>query len=79
VEVEEEISEVKVPGFGAVEVGAGGGEDVVVDDVPGDDDEFLVEEGVCGDLQGEDAEDSEDAVCDTPGEVDDALDVAEPG
>lgn len=79
VEVEDEVAEVKVPGFGAVEVGAIGGEDVVVDDVPGDDDEFLVEEGVDGDLKGEDEEESDKTIGDTPGEVDEAAETAEGG
>ena len=53
VEVEEEVLEVEGPGLGAVEVGAAGvGEDVVFDDVPGDDFDFFVEEGVDGCVEG---------------------------
>lgn len=50
VEVEGEVAEVEVPGLGAVDVGAfGRGEDVVEDDVEGDYGEFAVEEVVDAD------------------------------
>ncbi len=53
VEVEEEVFEVEGPGLGAVEVGAAGvREDVVFDDVPGDDFHFSVKEGVDGCVEG---------------------------
>jgi len=53
VKVEEEVLEVEGPGLRAVEVGAaGGGEDVVLDDVPGDDLDLFVKEGVYGCVEG---------------------------
>lgn len=68
-----------MPGFCAVEVGTVGGEDVVVDYVEGDKDEFLVEEGIDSDLGGYDEQDAANTVCYTPEEVDEAFCVAEPG
>ena len=53
VEVEEEVLEVEGPRLGAIEVGAArGGEDVVLDDVPRDDLDLFVKEGVDGCVSG---------------------------
>ena len=69
-----------MPGFRAVEVWSSfAGEDVVPDDVEGDDNEFLIEESIDGDLDGEDKECADGAVYDASGEVNDTLSVADRG